>query len=450
MAGRCPLYVELCAGSFAVGLRLLGIARPPIAFMGAKTSMASIVLRAMGLQPGQGADAVVLVDAGPWGHVWGSLLDPECAHQVAQILRGWSREEPRKLWDRLAATTPADPDLWDPQAVASYLWVQGRSCSVTPVWPEEGEWRMCRGGSSTRSVPAVQRNAAGLSSVETVAERIEAVAAWLVLQGPPRLLRPRPGAGAGGQADRRGEGCRADHDRQPRGRAGDVDDAAGALAQRGARGGRGRLLEDGGDPYPSSPPTKKLQHGDAPPRLDDVARRLEEVAAWLFRAGNSWRGAGLHWRSSEEQPIRPGRCQITQGALAERVEALAHGPLSLAAVLRCDVATLQPPEDIPPGTRVYIDPPYRGRTGYGYDLPRDPLLEVARAWADRGALVCVSEAEPLPLPGWHSREITPIRRWASRKGKRDDRRREFLTMNQPLAAPIEAPQRQLLLEEVVA
>jgi len=503
MSERCPLYIELCAGSAAVALRLLGISRPPIAFMGAKTQMASTILRAMGLRPGQGADAVVLADAGPWGHAWSALLDPAIAHQVAQVLRGWAGENPRALWDRLARTAPADPELWAPQEVATWLWVQGRSCSATPVWLDGGgwamaekrtnrgktvvqrgehpdhrglgnpstvanrieaiRWQMCRGGSSTRSVPAVQRNEAGLCDPRTVAERIESIASWLVLQahapsGIPvvpdghewrmgRLPTVTDGAIATQKLQR--------SDAPPRisDVARRVDWLATWLTLQAHSPNSVPVLSErgewkmGGDPYPTSPPTKKLQRGSKPPQLVDVARRVESVAAWLFRCGNSWRGAGEHWRSSERQ-TEPGRCQITQATLAERVEALAGagaGPFTMAAVLRCDVAQLHPPADLPPGTRVYIDPPYHGCTGYGFDLPRPQVLDLGREWSDAGAMVAISEAEPLPIPGWHHVEITPVRRWASRKGKRKDLRREFLTMNRPPACMIEQRPEQLQL-----
>ena len=58
----------------------------------------------------------------------------------------------------------------------------------------------------------------------------------------------------------------------------------------------------------------------------------------------------------------------------------------------------------------YCDPPYVGRTGYGWDCGRDVVLEVARAWG-AVAPTAVSEAEALDLPGW-SDVILPTRRRA--------------------------------------
>ena len=77
-----------------------------------------------------------------------------------------------------------------------------------------------------------------------------------------------------------------------------------------------------------------------------------------------------------------------------------------------------------------MDPPYQGTTGYGNDLPRAEVVELARRWADAGAVVCISEAEALPAlmaDGWHSVEITGCRKGQKRTFSKQQR--EFLTLN---------------------
>jgi hypothetical protein len=92
------------------------------------------------------------------------------------------------------------------------------------------------------------------------------------------------------------------------------------------------------------------------------------------------------------------------------------------------------PGALPPGTVVYIDPPYLHTTGYAADLGREAVLDLARRWADAGALVAVSEAEPLPLPGWHSVEITGCRVGQKRTFSRQQA--EWVTMSRaPLWRP---------------
>lgn len=48
-----------------------------------------------------------------------------------------------------------------------------------------------------------------------------------------------------------------------------------------------------------------------------------------------------------------------------------------------------------PGWVVYIDPPYKGTTGYGDRFDRAEVFRAAEAWARAGSYVLVSEAEPL-------------------------------------------------------
>jgi hypothetical protein len=77
-----------------------------------------------------------------------------------------------------------------------------------------------------------------------------------------------------------------------------------------------------------------------------------------------------------------------------------------------------------------MDPPYQGTTGYGHDLDRDAVVALALRWAEAGATVCVSEAEPLPeltALGWHQVEITGTRKGQKRTFSRQQR--EFLTLN---------------------
>jgi 16S rRNA G966 N2-methylase RsmD len=81
-------------------------------------------------------------------------------------------------------------------------------------------------------------------------------------------------------------------------------------------------------------------------------------------------------------------------------------------------ATLHPAA-IPPqanarGAVVYIDPPYQDTTGYAHDLPRAEVERLALAWAEAGATVAISEAEPIALPGWEHVQIDGLRRGQKR------------------------------------
>ena len=128
---------------------------------------------------------------------------------------------------------------------------------------------------------------------------------------------------------------------------------------------------------------------DAPaPQGDALA---DWAAAWSWVCGNSFRGAHALNARAEEIPV---------------------------------------PADAR-GWLVYADPPYQGTTGYRCEWPRAEVLEVARRWADAGASVMLSEAEPLDLPGWHHVEITSLRRGSKRTFSQQQR--EWLTLSEPPA-----------------
>lgn len=136
---RCPLFVELCAGSAAVTLGLLGgkNARPPVSYQGSKQGYRHAVLWALGLRLGQGADAVLLNDPGPWSRVWRVLVDPDGCKAVASIIRGWIGEDARKLWERLRAE-PVPED--EGEAAARWVTLQRWAICGKNVTEERGHF----------------------------------------------------------------------------------------------------------------------------------------------------------------------------------------------------------------------------------------------------------------------------------------------------------------------
>lgn len=101
-------------------------------------------------------------------------------------------------------------------------------------------------------------------------------------------------------------------------------------------------------------------------------------------------------------------------ALAARVRAF-ESFRGRATVVCCDAAALDPTEFAP--SRVYVDPPYAGRRGYGSTLTSPESL--ARRWADAGHYVVVSEA--VPLPGANAtKEITHLRSGQARRSLTND------------------------------
>ncbi len=311
---RSRMFVELCCGSAAVTLSLLGgkHARPPISYMGSKRGYAHAILWAMGLQRGQGADQVLLCDAGPWAHVWAVLADPERCQEVAAILMGWKDEDPRALWERLRDEHRGEWDGWGVERAAGWL--------LATAW---GGKKPSGGSMSTMGYAGPDvRHAA---EREGIAHRLQSVAAWLQV---------------------------------------------GAWSQWGVEGKAFHVPHDG---------------------------------------------------------VKGGSVAFKPEVLSTRVATLTTGPVSIFAG---PAETIEPPDDCD-GVYMFCDPPYANCTGYAADMPRETVLATAQRWSDAGAVVCVSEAEPLELDGWHHLDITSTRQGQRRTFSRQQC--EWLTMNRPPA-----------------
>lgn len=125
-----------------------------------------------------------------------------------------------------------------------------------------------------------------------------------------------------------------------------------------------------------------------------------EVArwAWVQRRSAHAKGDGFHGGNDTHR-------------IADDAPADALCRPTLPATVTPDARAIEP-ADLPPGTVVFIDPPYVGTTGYGSDLPREDVVTMARNWREAGARVYISEAEPIPAlvaDGWHQVEITSQR-----------------------------------------
>jgi hypothetical protein len=163
-----------------------------------------------------------------------------------------------------------------------------------------------------------------------------------------------------------------------------------------------------------------------PATITDDARKVDprEVARWVL--GGVW-----SYRQGEIASgfIGPGQRRQDTTATATAVTSVP----TLHATITDDARKVDPPQ-LPAGTVAYMDPPYLGTTGYSHDLGRGAVLELARKWADAGAFVAISEAEPiaaLVAEGWSTVEITGER--VGQKRTFSKQQREWLTMSRPPA-----------------
>lgn len=338
------LFVELCAGTAALSLRLHGgrHARPPVSRMGAKTGYGEALLAVMGLRAGLRADRYLWCDPDPGVRLLlSSYRDRSLALKAAEIIRSWKDEPPRELWERLKAEGPAVcPDMTpDPRGVARYV--------VIREWAIRAESGYCGPGKVAKS-GAIPQSAGYTPSV--LAKRLH-----VTPEIPPADIHP---------------------------------DAREVDPREVARWAR--IV---------------------------TSNRLINLSAETWtntgQGGNTFGGAEF--------------CTDTD-TLAQSFEAT-PGPVP-ADILP---GAVYPAPRFPPDRRVvvFIDPPYVGTTGYGHDLPRAEVIELARAWADVGADVYISEAEPIPIPGWFDVEITGTRKGQKRTFSKQQR--EFVTCSRPPA-----------------
>jgi len=152
-----------------------------------------------------------------------------------------------------------------------------------------------------------------------------------------------------------------------------------------------------------------------------------EVARWAITAWQAYRqgfpDSGYRASAGGDWPDRPPEGETVATRLTDAP--------TLPATIADDAREVDPPR-LPPGVVAYIDPPYLNTTGYAHLFPRSEWLPVVRRWRDAGALVVVSEAEPIPAlmaEGWHAVRIDGERRGQKRTFSKQQA--EWLTMSEP-------------------
>ena len=449
----CPLFVELCAGTAAVSLRLHGgpHARPPVSRMGAKTGYAHAILHALGLRQGQGhADGTHYLWCEPDAGVrllLHAYTDRELAQAAARIIRSWRDEDPRALWERLRAEGPAVcPDG------GMYAWEVAR-------WAVSHALTGMSGGYDSASERAARGERWGGDVRDFIPRRmllVEALPATITPDArevdPREVARllymapvpTRPDSVDAWNADPKFGG----DDLPGRGTVPDV--AHKVIIQQSATmpladlsGPVGDLVADvdrlGGPceilgPVVIAAPVEVAGHHSR--RAGPVKRGTHQSADAPVNAPSS----GAHdeflipvfAEPTNQGPVGvdgldlPHVADHVLGSLSDDAPFLSHMDTSTTTI-SYGGASIQ----LPPGTICYMDPSYVGTTGYADNLGRAEVVALARRWAAAGAVVCISEAEPIPelvADGWHSVDITETRKGQKRTFSKQQR--EWLTMSE--------------------
>lgn len=402
-----PLFVELCAGTAALSLRLhRDSAKPPVSRMGSKSGYASALLRILGLIPGQRADRYLWCEPDPGVRLLlHAYRDATLARAAAAIIRSWAAEDPRALWERLRAEGP--PRLpegpvyaWE---VARWAWVQGRgfhgAAWGTSFLPIEHPIQGTNGTSPKATADRLHGHQPLPATITPDARHIDPreVARWAQITASNRLIHTAWSDTEGRWVNTGDGGCTF------------------------------------GGPAFCSPPERTAEGmeaapGDVPAVVVPDAREVDprEVARWAI--GEAWQNGGRYMG-----PDRPSSCHppgwtasITAEGLARRADAI---PSIDGALIHPDARDIDPPA-LPPGTVAYMDGPYENTTQYANLLPRAEQVTIARRWAAAGATVAISEAEAIPelvAEGWHAVRIDGER--VGQKRTFSKQQEEWVTLN---------------------
>jgi len=172
---------------------------------------------------------------------------------------------------------------------------------------------------------------------------------------------------------------------------------------------------------------------------------VEEVAKWSWVQRRSMMGSDSFMA---DYPANPVKDQHRQGHRwqpdypAPSIESVPTFPP--LACYQGNAGDMVLPDCLD-GWIIFFDPPYQGTSGYPFGtLDRVQVLRLAKEWHDRGAIVAISEAEPLPLDGWHHVQIDHARKGQKRTFSKQQS--EWLTMNR---APHHVPAKQMALHSPI-
>jgi hypothetical protein len=122
--------------------------------MGAKTGYGEALLHIMGLAAGDRAEHYLWCEPDPGCRLLlEAYRDHQLAQQAADIIRGWSSEGPRALWERLRAEGPVKAPT--PREVARWLQIvsSNRLINMGPDWMNTGRGGTRYGGADFSTPP---------------------------------------------------------------------------------------------------------------------------------------------------------------------------------------------------------------------------------------------------------------------------------------------------------
>jgi len=138
MSGRYHL-VELCCGSAALTMHLMGSKRQVVPYHGSKWKVRRELESFLSSSGFTDLQTIMLNDIGPWGRTWRALVSSQMRSDVSGRLSAMHRDyDARELYDRLQGQrVPSDVV----QYAAEHLFLQRISVSGKAVGTSDGRWK---------------------------------------------------------------------------------------------------------------------------------------------------------------------------------------------------------------------------------------------------------------------------------------------------------------------
>ena len=131
--------IEPCCGAAALATHMSGVfKRTLLPYQGSKWKLraplqALLVKRNFTGPPRR----TLLSDIGPWGLVWGYLLDEDCRVQIIDQLKKWLDEDPREVYDRIHNHPSGEGAPY----AAEYLFLQRLAFNGKALSDQGGIWK---------------------------------------------------------------------------------------------------------------------------------------------------------------------------------------------------------------------------------------------------------------------------------------------------------------------
>jgi hypothetical protein len=167
---------------------------------------------------------------------------------------------------------------------------------------------------------------------------------------------------------------------------------------------------------------------------------IHTAARWIYLCGNAYMAGNIETGvvHNSKDPKDPRlNIRVSYEELMLRVRSLRRLPWPETTHVLQKSAFDVYPADLglgdAEGCVIYMDPPYKGTTGYMHGFTRTQVIAVARRWANAGASVCISEGAAIEIPGFNYKvQIAHTRKGTRRTMSKS--KDEWLTLNK-------APQR---------